>query len=68
MGSLLQVIYTLFWTFLVIYISVSAFDFFGLGVDIYGIYILWFSALSILSIFLPQLTGNIFNKVIGKDE
>tara|TARA_Y100000817_G_scaffold283267_1_gene249077 strand:- start:338 stop:544 length:207 start_codon:yes stop_codon:yes gene_type:complete len=68
MGSLLQVIYTLFWTFLVIYISVSAFDFFGLGVDIYGIYILWFAALSILSIFLPQLTGNIFNKVIGKDE
>ena len=61
MESFSQVIYTLFWTFLVIYISSGAFDFFGIGVDIYGIYILWFSALSILSIFLPQLAGGVFN-------
>lgn len=68
MESFIQVIYTLFWTFLVIYISVGAFDFFGIGIDIYGIYILWFSVLSILSIFLPQLSGDIFNKPMTTSE
>lgn len=68
MGSFTQVIYTIFWTFLVIYISIGAFDFFGIGIDIYGIYILWFSVLSILSIFLPQLSGDIFNTPMATKE
>ena len=68
MGSFTQVIYTIFWTFLVIYISIGAFDFFGIGIDIYGIYILWFSILSIFSIFLPQLAGDIFNTPMATKE
>ena len=61
MGSLMQVFSTLFWTFLIVYITTNAFEFFGIGFDIYAIYILWYSALSIMSIFLPVSVGDIFN-------
>jgi hypothetical protein len=62
MGSLMQVIYTIFWTLLVVYITTGAFEFFGIGFDVYGIYMLWYSTLSIMSIFLPSNVGDTFNE------
>ena len=62
MGSLMQVIYTLFWTLLVVYITTGAFEFFGIGFDVYGIYMMWYSTLSIMSIFLPGNVGDTFNE------
>ncbi len=62
MGSLMQVIYTIFWTLLVVYITTGAFDFFSIGFDVYGIYMLWYSTLSIMSIFLPSSVGDTFNE------
>tara|TARA_B110000971_G_C19587913_1_gene310394 strand:+ start:108 stop:296 length:189 start_codon:yes stop_codon:yes gene_type:complete len=62
MGSLMQVIYTIFWTLLVVYITTGAFEFFGIGFDVYGIYMLWYSTLSIMSIFLPSSVGDTFNE------
>ena len=62
MGSLMQVIYTIFWTLLVVYITTGAFEFFGIGFEVYGIYMLWYSTLSIMSIFLPSSVGDTFNE------
>ena len=62
MGSLMQVIYTIFWTLLVVYITTGAFAFFGIGFEVYGIYMLWYSTLSIMSIFLPSSVGDTFNE------
>ena len=58
----MQVIYTIFWTLLVVYITTGAFAFFGTGFDVYGIYMLWYSTLSIMSIFLPSNVGDTFNE------
>lgn len=61
MGQLASVIYTLFWTILITYVTTGAFDFFGIGFNIYGVYLLWFICLVILSVFLPERTGIIFD-------
>ena len=60
MKTLAEVFYTLFWTFIMISISAAAFNFFGIGVQVYGIYIMWFACISILGIFLPDRVGLVF--------
>ena len=58
----MQVIYTLFWTFLVAYLTTSTLAFFGVAFSTYGIYLLWYCILSLMSILLPERVGKIFNK------
>ena len=40
MGNLGNVLYTVFWTFLIAYVTTGAFSFFGIGFNLYGIYLL----------------------------
>ena len=60
MEQLGNVLYTIFWTFLIAYVSTGAFGFFGVGINIYGTYLLWFISLVMLSIFLPTQVGLMF--------
>lgn len=60
MGNLGNVLYTIFWTFLIAYVTTGAFDFFGIGFNLYGTYLLWFVCLTMLSIFLPVRVGSVF--------
>ena len=61
MGSLSKAVYTLFWTVLIVYVTIGAFNFFGVGFNVYGIYLMWFMCLIMLSIFLPVRVGAIFD-------
>ena len=60
MEQLGNVLYTIFWTFLIAYVTAGAFDFFGIGINIYGTYLLWFISLVMMSIFLPTQVGLMF--------
>lgn len=56
-----QIIYTLVFAVLLIYVSGIAFSFFGIGFEVYGNYMLWFIALALFwSILPPTLTSTIF--------
>jgi|TARA_B110000858_G_C17707355_1_gene428869 hypothetical protein len=56
-----QIIYTLVFAVLLIYVSGIAFSFFGIGFEVYGNYMLWFIALALFaSILPPKLTSTIF--------
>jgi len=46
----------------VVYIITETFAFFGIGLDVYGNYLVWFVALVLFSMILPKTGGNIFNK------
>ena len=56
-----QLIYTLIFSILLIYVSGIAFSFFGIGFEVYGNYMLWLIALSLFwNILPPKLTSTIF--------
>lgn len=56
-----EIIYTLVFSILLIYVSGIAFSFFGIGFEVYGNYMLWFIALALFaSILPPTLTSTIF--------
>jgi hypothetical protein len=58
-----QILYTIFWSALFIYVTGIAFSFFGIGFEIYGNYMLWLVALILFWSILPtEATGNIFNR------
>jgi len=44
------------------YVCSVAFDFFGIGFEVYGNYMLWFDAIFLFIAVLPRRTGEIFNK------
>tara|TARA_Y100000389_G_scaffold149991_1_gene149441 strand:+ start:367 stop:555 length:189 start_codon:yes stop_codon:yes gene_type:complete len=60
MDAIGNVLYTIFWTFAIAYVTTGAFGFFGIGFNIYGVYLLWFVCLVMISIFLPVRVGGIF--------
>ena len=60
MEALGNVLFTIFWSFLIAYVTTGAFKFFGVGINVYGVYLLWFMSLVMLSIFLPEKVGTIF--------
>tara|TARA_Y100000591_G_C21702184_1_gene628841 strand:+ start:363 stop:551 length:189 start_codon:yes stop_codon:yes gene_type:complete len=60
MEALGNVLFTIFWSFLIAYVTTGAFNFFGVGINVYGVYLLWFMSLVMLSIFLPEKVGTIF--------
>jgi hypothetical protein len=60
MNTIGNVLYTIFWTFAIAYVTTGAFGFFGIGFNTYGIYLLWFVSLVMISIFLPVSVGGIF--------
>jgi hypothetical protein len=55
-----RTLYSWLWAFGLIYVSSAIFSFFGIGFEVYGIYILFFVGMFILYGFLPQRSGNIF--------
>ena len=58
-----QILYTLIFSVMLIYVSSVAFSFFGIGFEVYGNYMLWIIALAIFSSILPSETpGEKFRK------
>lgn len=55
-----RILYSLLWAAGFIYVSTAIFAFFGIGFDVYGIYVLFFVGMLILYGFLPQQSGGIF--------
>lgn len=60
MNTIGNVLYTIFWTFAIAYVTTGVFGFFGIGFNVYGIYLLWFVCLVMISIFLPVRVGSVF--------
>ena len=44
------------------YVCSVAFDFFGVGFEVYGNYMLWFNAVILFAGVLPKKTGELFSK------
>ena len=42
------------------YIATEAFAFFGIGLEVYGNYLIWFVAVALFVMVLPTTGGNIF--------
>lgn len=55
-----RIVYSLLWAFGFMYVSTAIFAFFGIGFDVYGIYVLFFIGMLILYGFLPEQSGGIF--------
>ena len=56
-----QILYTLVFSILLIYVSGVAFSFFGIGFEVYGNYMLWIIALALFWSILPAtLSSSIF--------
>lgn len=55
-----RISYSLLWAVGLVYVSSSIFNFFGIGFESYGIYVLFFVGMVILYGFLPQQGGTIF--------
>lgn len=46
---------------ILVYISTAILTFFGIGIEMYANYLIWFIAMIILAVLLPKKTGEIFN-------
>ena len=46
---------------ILVYISTAILTFFGIGIEMYANYLIWFIAIIILAVLLPKKTGEIFN-------
>jgi uncharacterized membrane protein len=46
---------------ILVYISTAILSFFGIGIEMYANYLIWFIAMIILSVLLPKKTGEIFD-------
>ena len=58
-----QILYTIVFSVLFIYVTGVAFSFFGIGFEVYGNYMLWLVALIIFWSILPtEMSGKIFSK------
>ena len=55
-----KIVYTIFLTLLISFIITTAFSFFGIGIEVYGNYLLWFIALAIFFSILPGKVESIF--------
>ncbi len=59
-----QILYSIVFSALFIYVSSIAFSFFNIGFDVYGNYLLWIVALVIFwSILPPESSGKIFSEL-----
>jgi hypothetical protein len=55
-----QIIYLLIFFVLLIMVLTTIFNFFGIGISIYGNYLLWIIALAIFYFILPKTSGTLF--------
>jgi len=61
MSALTKIIYTIAAAAAIVYVTTTLFDFFGIGFDTYGIYVLFIVGMSILYAMLPEETGLLFS-------
>lgn len=61
MSALTKIIYTIAAAAAIVYVTTTLFDFFGIGFDTYGIYVLFIVGMSILYAMLPEETGILFS-------
>ncbi len=57
----LKILAILIGSAILIYITTAVLTFFGVGIEMYANYLIFFIALIIFSVLLPQKTGEIFN-------
>lgn len=62
MSMLLKLLYTVVAAAGTIYIASAVFQFLGIGIETYGIYMMFMVAIALLYIFLPENVGSIFSK------
>jgi hypothetical protein len=60
MTMIYKILYILIFLFGTIYVSTAIFQFFDIGVQTYGIYLMFIIALSCLYALLPQKVGSLF--------
>jgi hypothetical protein len=61
MSLLTKIIYTIAASAAIVYVTTTLFDFFGIGFETYGIYVLFIVGMSILYAMLPEETGILFS-------
>lgn len=61
MNFLMKIIYIIVATVGIVYVASTVFQFFGIGIDTYGIYLLFVVAIASLYIFLPSERGQLFS-------
>lgn len=61
MNFLMKIIYIIVATVGIVYVASNVFQFFGIGIDTYGIYLLFVVAIASLYIFLPSERGQLFS-------
>ena len=60
MSQLTRILYTFASIAVVVYIATAIFSFFGVGIQTYGVYLLFIKALAIFNSFLPAKSGLLF--------
>jgi hypothetical protein len=60
MSIIYKILYTIIIVFGTIYVSTAIFQFFDIGVQTYGIYLMFMIAIACLYALLPQKVGSIF--------
>jgi len=61
MNMLKKIVYTFLLISIISVILTTAFSFFGIGVEAYGNYLLWFFALALFFSILPKKVNSVFN-------
>lgn len=61
MSRLTNILYTFAGIAASVYIATAIFSFFGVGIQTYGVYLLFIIALALFNSFLPSKTGLLFS-------
>lgn len=61
MNVLLKILYTAIVVAGTVYVATAVFQFFGVGIETYGVYLMFFVAVAMLYAFLPAETGMLFS-------
>jgi hypothetical protein len=61
MSALTKLVYTIAASAAIVYVTTTLFAFFGIGFEIYGIYVLFMVGMAILYSMLPEQTGLLFS-------
>ena len=61
MNTLGKLIVTIIFNGLIDWVLSVAFSFFDIGFEVYGNYMLWFNAITIMAVILPRQGSSMFN-------
>lgn len=62
MSALTKLVYTIAASVAMVYMTTTLFSFFGIGFEVYGIYVLFMVGMAILYSMLPEETGLLFSR------